>query len=147
VAVSTCFRKAVIVQPWWIDCAAVIRVTIRVRGVISATVVTRIVRVRVRAIGPAVKRNIRLSLLSPLLKKILKKDSLKTETITSIICKLQAHEIIILGFSTMKLQSPKSEDEDLDNNETTVTQIRRWTLFIYFTYNYLNSTLFYLNLS
>jgi hypothetical protein len=93
--------------------------------VISATVVTRIVRVRVRAIGPAVKRNIRLSLLSPLLKKILKKDSLKTETITSIICKLQAHEIIILGFSTMKLQSPKSEDEDLDNNETTVTQIRR----------------------
>jgi hypothetical protein len=47
----------------------------------------------------------------------------------------------------MKLQSPKSEDEDLDNNETTVTQIRRWTLFIYFTYNYLNSTFFYLNLS
>jgi hypothetical protein len=102
----------------------VIRVTIRVRGVISVTVVTRIVRVRGRAIGLAVRRNIRLSLLSLLLKKILKKDPLKTEIITSIICKVQAHEIIILGFSTIKLQSPKSEDEHL-GNETTVTQIRR----------------------
>lgn len=90
---------------------AVIRVTIRARGAISATVVTRIVRVRVRAIGPAVRRNIQLSLSSPLLKKILKKDQLKTETITSIICKLQVHEITILGFSIMRPQSPKSEDE------------------------------------